>query len=163
MKNKITSALFGAIVCAMVAGVGCSTMIETGSGGSGGSATTSVTSSTTTSSTSSSTSATTSVSTGVDGDVCLEMCVASNSAAFQRFKVHQLQECGCANGSPCASQCPAECTDNSTLNPTSPCGMCLSTEFGEGMASMCTNKAGLKDCIADSTCSAFMKCALACP
>jgi hypothetical protein len=93
---------------------------------------------------------------------CTGNCIANNMAAFKKFEGYELMDCGCASGSACASMCTAECADPSSLTTTSPCGMCLDTQADMGESSSCTVSAGTS-CILDSTCSAFVKCAMACP
>jgi hypothetical protein len=86
-------------------------------------------------------------------------------AAAQKFEGYELKECGCADAgsTPCASVCTAECSNPSTLSQTTPCGMCLLNEAMKTTSSTCTVKAAETDCLADTTCTPFVTCILACP
>jgi hypothetical protein len=89
---------------------------------------------------------------------CLDTCVASNPAAYQKFLGYQLNDCGCtANGA-----CYSACHDSETAAATSPCGMCLAAQTAEDLNSTCTLTAAL-DCSNDKACTAYQACAGACP
>jgi hypothetical protein len=96
------------------------------------------------------------------GANCQMDCINNNMAAAQKFEGYELKECACTSGAPCASMCTAECANPSTLSQSSPCGMCLLNEAGKGTSSACTNKAGIQDCLPDSTCAPFVQCIIAC-
>ena len=142
-----------------------------GTGGQGGggstssssSASSSVASSSSQSSSSATGSSTTSTGTG-GAPSCNDQCTTMYPTAYQKFVGYELTECGCATGSPCATDCAGSCASGKPngTSPNSACATCLSAEGNKGLGSSCTLTAAETDCAGDSTCKSFSSCGLCC-
>lgn len=97
---------------------------------------------------------------------CAECCTMEYPHGYARFQCYELEECACASGAPCASDCTAECADPSKLageSTTDTCPKCLLTQAGMLTNSACTLTAATSDCTSDNVCSPFVSdCAINC-
>jgi hypothetical protein len=171
MRSSIQCALFFTGLAGLLAACGTSSNSTTsssssssGSAGTGGMASPSSSSSSAASSSSGGTggSAGTMDAGGDGGPSCEQNCVTNNPSAAALFEGYELKECGCATGSPCATDCTTECMTMTAPAATSPCGMCLLDQANMGVSSTCSVTALETDCANDANCKVFYTCVLMC-
>jgi hypothetical protein len=96
-----------------------------------------------------------------DAEICEEGCETMNATAFEEFEVLLLQNCGCASGAACNTDCTGSCPTDGGTAPDSMCKTCLEGQAAMGTGSPCTLKAAIA-CMGVSSCAPFVNCAENC-
>src|SRR5262249_843943 len=87
---------------------------------------------------------------------CATCCINGNMNSYNTLLTDFVNDCACAAGSPCSTQCTDICGGGM---PGDPCIMCLN-----GLMAMeaCLQQAGM-ECVQDATCSPVLACFQTCP
>lgn len=89
------------------------------------------------------------------GADCEEQCTTDNAEGVDAFNSFFVQQCGCAAGAACATECGATCSGGQVDQA---CGDCLNGLSGN---EACIN-AVITDCQGDASCTAALTCLSGC-
>jgi hypothetical protein len=95
---------------------------------------------------------------------CSQTCIANHQAGYMVLAAQVINECGCKQGAPCATDCSSTtaCADPPQA-PAGACDTCLVMESNKGTSSACSlAAAGSPACTADTDCSALVTCIIGC-
>jgi hypothetical protein len=97
-----------------------------------------------------------------DAGACKTDCTMKYMSGYEAFLFDTVQTCGCTASGACASECAANCSDPTSITPSSPCGTCIGGEVSKGLTSTCLLSA-VGNCNGQPTCRQFLACVQACP